>query len=88
MSESKKVAMSTLEQLKSSGTLVVADTGDFEVGEQSNRVATACVCVCVGGGGCITMISYSLYLKVFHHVLKIDESSKTWAGNFRRLRHI
>jgi len=30
MSESKKVAMSTLEQLKSSGTLVVADTGDFE----------------------------------------------------------
>ena len=31
MSDSKKVAMSSLEQLKSSGTLVVADTGDFEV---------------------------------------------------------
>ena len=31
-SESKRSAMSSLEQLKASGTLVVADTGDFEVG--------------------------------------------------------
>ena len=30
-SESKKAAMSSLELLKASGTLVVADTGDFEV---------------------------------------------------------
>jgi len=30
MSDSKKPAMSSLEQLKASGTLVVADTGDFE----------------------------------------------------------
>jgi hypothetical protein len=30
-SDSKKSAMSSLEQLKASGTLVVADTGDFEV---------------------------------------------------------
>ncbi len=31
-SDSKKTAMSCLEQLKASGTVVVADTGDFEVG--------------------------------------------------------
>ena len=31
MSESKKTAMSSLDLLKASGTLVVADTGDFEV---------------------------------------------------------
>ena len=30
MSDSKKPTMSSLEQLKMSGTLVVADTGDFE----------------------------------------------------------
>ena len=30
MSDSKKPTMSSLEQLKASGTLVVADTGDFE----------------------------------------------------------
>ena len=30
MSVSKKPTMSSLEQLKASGTLVVADTGDFE----------------------------------------------------------
>ena len=29
-SESKKPKMSSLEQLRASGTLVVADTGDFE----------------------------------------------------------
>ena len=33
-SDSKKAAMSSLEQLKASGTLVVADTGDFEVSEE------------------------------------------------------
>ena len=30
MSDSKKIKMSCLEQLKASGTMVVADTGDFE----------------------------------------------------------
>ena len=30
MSDSKKIKMSCLEQLKGSGTMVVADTGDFE----------------------------------------------------------
>ena len=30
-SENKKAAMSSLEQLKASGTHIVADTGDFEV---------------------------------------------------------
>jgi hypothetical protein len=58
-SETKKPAMSSLEQLKATGTFIVADSGDFEVSavfkDQKRRIGYVVFVINIssgdGGGG-------------------------------------